>query len=184
MIVKHFYKSIKGWFDFEDIYNFAVFFSHHNISSNFIEIGSFKGKSASYMGVEIIKSGKPINFYCVDTFISTDDGLSFRKNFDKNISLVSEVIKPLEMTSEKASKLFSNNIFDFIFIDADHSFDGVYNDLCRWYPKLKNNGIIAGHDYDFPQCKRAVDMFFGKLSMEVESIGKSWMVKRYLYTDV
>lgn len=47
--------------------------------------------------------------------------------------------------STEGAKEFPDNYFDFIYIDADH--DRCYEDLVAWYPKLKNGGIIAGHDY-------------------------------------
>ena len=37
--------------------------------------------------------------------------------------------------------------FDFVYIDARHDFKGVYEDLVKWWPKLKKGGIFAGHDY-------------------------------------
>jgi methyltransferase family protein len=36
---------------------------------------------------------------------------------------------------------------DFVYIDADHSFDAVTVDLRTWYPKLKVGGVMSGHDY-------------------------------------
>jgi len=49
--------------------------------------------------------------------------------------------------------IFENNFFDFIYIDADHTYDAVKEDLGCWFPKLKKGGIIAGHDY----CLKNVD---------------------------
>lgn len=37
--------------------------------------------------------------------------------------------------------------FDFIYVDARHDYQGVTQDLQDWFPKLKDGGIIAGHDY-------------------------------------
>jgi hypothetical protein len=55
---------------------------------------------------------------------------------------------------------------DFVYLDADHSFDAVWQDLCLWEPLVKKGGIISGHDYkDGDLCegvfgvKRAVDKF-------------------------
>ncbi|WP_143338453.1 class I SAM-dependent methyltransferase [Desulforamulus profundi] len=51
---------------------------------------------------------------------------------------------------------------DFVYIDADHSFQGVLRDLTVWFPKVTKGGIIGGHDYghpNFPGVKRAVDEF-------------------------
>ena len=43
--------------------------------------------------------------------------------------------------------IIPDNTLDFCYIDADHSYDSVKNDLDIWLPKIKINGIICGHDY-------------------------------------
>lgn len=47
---------------------------------------------------------------------------------------------------EIASK-FQNDFFDFIYIDAGHSYDNVKSDLEAWWPKLKTNGFYMGDDF-------------------------------------
>lgn len=42
---------------------------------------------------------------------------------------------------------YPDNYFDYIYVDARHDFKGVYIDLTQWWPKLKDGGIFAGHDY-------------------------------------
>jgi len=59
-----------------------------------------------------------------------------------------------------ASKLYTDNSIDFIYIDASHDYENVKNDLIHWYPKVKIGGVIAGHDYYREEVKRAVDEFF------------------------
>lgn len=49
--------------------------------------------------------------------------------------------------SVKAATLFEDNFFDFIYIDADHSYKSCLSDMKAWWPKLKKYGIFAGHDY-------------------------------------
>ena len=41
---------------------------------------------------------------------------------------------------------FEDGFFDYLYLDADHSKKSVLADLKYWYPKVKNGGIIAGHD--------------------------------------
>jgi len=48
---------------------------------------------------------------------------------------------------EELIDLFDDESLDFIYIDANHAYDYVKNDMEMWYPKLKKSGIFAGHDY-------------------------------------
>ena len=50
---------------------------------------------------------------------------------------------------------FPDEYFDFIYVDARHDRKGVTLDLEAWWPKLKVNGIFAGHDYVAcaPECR-------------------------------
>lgn len=45
---------------------------------------------------------------------------------------------------------------DFVFIDGDHSYDGCTRDIQAWYPKVRNGGIVAGHDFHWPTVAQAV----------------------------
>jgi hypothetical protein len=42
---------------------------------------------------------------------------------------------------------FPDEFFDFIYIDADHTYEGIKRDLIDWYPKVKVGGVFCGHDY-------------------------------------
>jgi hypothetical protein len=80
----------------------------------------------------------------------------------KNIEPVKNYITTIRADSKEAHKQFENESLDFVFIDGDHSYLGCKSDLKNWFPKIKKNGIIAGHDYNEPTCgvKKAVDEFF------------------------
>jgi len=54
---------------------------------------------------------------------------------------------------------------DLLFIDADHEFDSVYEDLCNWWPKLKPGGLLLGHDWQIPSVEQAARLFFGDLGV-------------------
>jgi hypothetical protein len=49
--------------------------------------------------------------------------------------------------SKDAAKLFNDESLDFVYIDANHSYDNVVEDLNIWFPKLKKGGVFSGHDY-------------------------------------
>lgn len=50
-------------------------------------------------------------------------------------------------SSVKVASAFNDRTVDLVFIDGDHSYDGVITDIYAWWPKLKRNGVMAGHDY-------------------------------------
>jgi predicted O-methyltransferase YrrM len=80
------------------------------------------------------------------------------------------------MRTDEAYKLFEDESIDFLFIDADHSFEAVKKDLKLWYPKVKTGGIIAGHDYMWVDGRvaMAVNQFFLFTGILPEA-GDSWM---------
>jgi len=55
--------------------------------------------------------------------------------------------KFLQGKSIEMSKQVPNDSLDFIYIDSDHSYEGVMADLMAWVPKVKKGGIVAGHDF-------------------------------------
>lgn len=59
-------------------------------------------------------------------------------------------------THEAAAKIPDGSL-DFVYIDADHSEDGVRRDIACWLPKVKESGWVLGHDIDWDSVRRAVD---------------------------
>ncbi len=53
----------------------------------------------------------------------------------------------LDLNSLEASCKYEDNFFDYIYIDAEHTYEAVTKDLEVWYPKLKKNGTLFGDDY-------------------------------------
>lgn len=164
--MEHYYQNIHGWFNYEELYSEMVL--RYPSGSHFIEIGSWVGRSACYLGVEIVNSGKDIKLDCVDTWLGAPELLdeevvkngTLYSDFIKNIEPLKDVIKPVRLTSTQASYLYSDGSLDFVFIDADHTKEGFSADLLCWYPKVKSGGVIAGHDYDYPQIKSTLQNFF------------------------
>lgn len=158
----------ENWFNYEALYsNIVKLFPS---GSKFVEIGSWKGKSAAYLAVEIINSNKNIMLDCIDTWEGSSEHVDYEdvklntlyELFIKNTSSLLSVINPIRMDSIDASKKYENNSLDFVFIDASHEYDYVKKDIEAWFPKVKVGGIIAGHDYRYgwKDVDKAVDEFF------------------------
>jgi hypothetical protein len=59
-------------------------------------------------------------------------------------------------TTETAT-LVEDDSLDFIFVDADHSTEAVRNDILTWWPKVKDTGMIIGHDINWPTVQIVAD---------------------------
>jgi hypothetical protein len=66
---------------------------------------------------------------------------------------------------------FEDEFFDWIYIDCDHTYEGISKNIEVWWPKLKKNGVFSGHDYnpdpenefyDHMEINKAVDENFGR----------------------
>lgn len=160
----------EDWFTYPNLYkSMAKKFAS---GSKFVEVGSWKGKSSAYLAVEIINSNKNISLDCVDTWMGSNENAHINDDyvksntlyelFIKNTSSLSSVINPIRMDSISASKKYEDNSIDFVFIDANHEYIDVKNDIEAWFSKVKIGGIIAGHDYtgSWKEVIRAVDEFF------------------------
>lgn len=78
--------------------------------------------------------------------------------------------------TENACGSFEDESLDFIFIDADHSYEGVKKDITLWSPKVKTGGYIVGHDIDWEGVKRAVEELIPEY--KVPGIDNLWYMKK------
>jgi hypothetical protein len=188
-MIDHYYYKIHGWFVQENLFTQMVLSCNDVDEYHFVEIGSWKGKSSTYMGVEIINSGKRIKFDCVDTWEGSNEPLlkvpnGLYNEFIKNIEPVKSVINPIRMTSIEASKLYKDNSLDFVFIDGAHDYFNVKQDIEHWLPKVKSGGYIAGDDYVWPPINMAVKEIFNEKqitsirSAAYQGAEQTWLVQK------
>lgn len=165
--------------------------------SRFVEIGTWLGRSASYMGVEIINSNKDITLDCIHLPITVihsikriddiDNEIDFKiiennnvyDDFLSNIKPIRKIINPILGLSNEVVKEYQNESLDFVFVDGAHDYDSVNSDISNWFIKVKENGIIGGHDYDpilFPDVVKAVNDLFGIDNIRID--GYCWLVEK------
>ena len=146
-----------------------------------IEIGSFMGESTQMF----LSSGLwTAGFYAVDPWAGPeeeyktnpeDNRMSWKdvrdefnyntRFYDNSPDYTRQQFQVIRGKSKSAVELFDDEFFDFIYIDADHTYDSVCQDIQLYLPKLKKGGFIAGHDYDpqgWPQVVEAVHAMLGE----------------------
>lgn len=117
-----------------------------------VEIGVFKGEFSKY----ILNNWDGI-LYMVDVWRPLDDTYNDSSNMINHTNAYQETmdaIKGMEdrgimirADSKRASEMFEDESLDFIYIDANHAYDFIKEDIDLWFPKLKKGGVFSGHDY-------------------------------------
>jgi len=190
-MIPHYYQYVQGWFVQENLYTQMVESCNNTDEYHFVEVGSWKGKSSTYMGVEIINSGKSIKFDCVDTWLGSEEHINLKSScyeplleikdglynkFLTNIEPLKSVINPIRMTSVEASKLYEDDSLDFVYIDGAHDYNSVYDDIQHWFPKVKVGGYIGGDDLDWKGVNMAVYDNFENNFISIK--GKTWIKQK------
>src|SRR5690348_3668215 len=85
--------------------------------------------------------------------------------------------------SHEAATDFSSEYFDWVYIDGNHLYEYVLNDLKTYYPKVKPDGFLAGDDYRVPGwweggVEKAVDEFVASGAVELLKIDGSQFILR------
>lgn len=165
--MKHFYQTIGGYFNFQAMYAWAVWSAPDH--SHFVEVGSYLGMSAAFMGVEILNSEKSIQFDCVDHWRGSVEHQNeasvvagtLYEDFLRNTDPVRTVVRPVRGESMLIAGRYTDLSLQFVYIDASHDYSSVLTDLASWWPKIRLGGWMAGHDFTSEGVGRAV-MYFMK----------------------
>jgi len=132
----------------------------------FVEIGSYVGASSCFLAAGIGESSCK-KIYCVDTW--SNDAMSEGKRetyqeFLDNTRKYQNLISPLRGTSTDVANAFNEGV-DLLFIDGDHTYEGVKADVDAWLPKLNKNALVIFHDIGWAEgVKRVVDEEIKKLA--------------------
>lgn len=152
-MLTHFYNSPQfgeNWFDYEDVYRLMV--ENCKEDGHLVEIGSWRGRSASFLIVEAKNKSPKIRIDLVDHFMGSPEHAGISQDFllseiIKNLSQLESLYNIVKKPSLEAVKEYDDNSLDGVFIDGNHEYENVKADILAWIPKVKNGGILAGHDY-------------------------------------
>ena len=163
-----------------------------NKNSKFVEIGVWKGDFSE----QIWNISSPNLLVLVDSWsfdekirgcapqVNGEEPLNQnffdqakKDTYDKFESI--QNVHILDLNSLDASSNYEDNFFDYIYIDAEHTYEAVLNDLNVWYPKLKKNGVLFGDDYywreadDTLSLHKAYQEFINKKNIKKWCVFKS-----------
>lgn len=92
----------------------------------------------------------------------------------KRVAFAGERARIMRTRSDDARYSVEDESCDFVFIDADHSYEGCAADIEGWRAKVRPGGLLGGHDYqnyNYPQfgVTRAVDEFVTRHGLTLET---------------
>ena len=150
-----------------------------------VELGVHRGKYSE----QILSLWKPPGrLHMVDIWEEVDNYDDYDRNIDMKYTIDrvkkfgSDRYNIVKNYTTEAALLYPDNYFDFIYLDASHTYDSTRRDLQMWWPKLKTGGIFAGDDYINGNCaaagyrfgvKDAVDEFAAVYNLRVNVIWKN-----------
>jgi predicted O-methyltransferase YrrM len=160
-------KGIDGWFS-EDEGRWYARFARGLTGGVFVEVGSWKGRSTSFIGA--ICNANGTRLVCVDHWRGSHDVLADRyaaalavedveQTFRRNMSELGIAVEIIAAPSAEAASRFEPGSVDRVFLDASHDKASVAEDLRVWGARLRPGGILGGHDYaeKHPEVRAAVD---------------------------
>ena len=140
------------------------------IENNFLTIGAELGVENGE-NILYLKNRFP-NLYIigVENFSDKPSLKRFKQN-EENIKKC--LNKFYVIDTIEASKLLKNESLDYVFIDADHTYNGVKQDIIHWEPKVRKGGFIIGHDYGHPKytgVNKAVNEFYSDFNVAPDCV--------------
>lgn len=159
-----------------------------------VEIGTDRGGYAE----DICKRYPEFELYTCDPYLPYNEGKEVKTQEDMN-HFRDEARELLGnypnctfipgQTSKQLAEVFKDNSIDFVFIDGNHEYEGVKEDIELWYPKIKKGGIVSGHDYvERPDLKygvvQAVDEFVRKNDIYLYVLKRGTFVPCFMFYKI
>lgn len=120
------------------------------LTKNGAEVGVQRGHHA-----RSILEQWPGRLYCVDSWAPVP-GYHTKESQDAihaeavgNLTQYQDRIHIMPMASVEAADYIAKSVqqLDFVYLDADHSYESVRADISAWWPIVRRGGVLAGHDY-------------------------------------
>lgn len=169
----------------------------HGLVGEGVEIGVFRGQFSYHLldtwECERLTSVDPWKEFASDDYVDVCNLAQDKheRNFQETLTRLSsfgERSRVLRSTSLEGAEDFGERTLDFVYLDAQHHYEAVREDIRAWYPKLRRGGVLGGHDYldgvissGVYGVKQAADEFAASIDTSIivtrEPVYKSWFVR-------
>lgn len=182
--------DIPNWFQNDGLKNFEAHLQHLKDSScRILQVGAYSGDASIWLYENILVHSKDSVLVDVDTWEGSDEPVHHGLNW----GTVEEIYDLKTEEGQKSNKILkykgtsddffrgNTELYDFIYIDGDHTAYGVIKDAVNSFEVLKPGGIIAFDDYQWSaglgankEPKMAIDSFLNIYADKINVIFKEY----------
>ncbi len=178
-----------NWFAQAAQYNFDAYLTEYAGKDDltFLQLGVFTGDASVWLCENILTSKIGSTLYDVDTWQGSDEEahkpMDFVNVYDiyrAKTDRFHQIQRVTQTTVEFLTNCKTKDIFDFIYIDADHTTVGVLLDAELSWPLLKSGGIMAFDDYEWGdhlplhlRAKPGIDLFLLRHEGQYDTLVKN-----------
>jgi hypothetical protein len=168
-----------------------------------VEVGTWKGRSASYWASFFRQNKMDGAVVCVDTWLGAIEHLEGTRGPDWDIRPymkhgfpylyyqflanmahegVQDYIFPLPCTSTLGAQYLANRGIkaDIVYIDASHEENDVYEDAKAYWKIVRPGGVISGDDYHVSWCSVicGVNRFAKEVGLPIQFGEVTWVIQK------
>jgi len=140
------------------------FLNHFIKENNFLtmaEVGVRDGRTTFHL----LDQNPNLTIYAIDNNISQFYNDTIKKKYEERL---------IPIQGNSSLMVDKIPMVDIIFIDADHSYQGCSKDIRAYKSKVKEGGLLTGHDIDYPGVNKAVKELIGNFDVGPNNV---WIAK-------
>lgn len=175
-------ESLPGWMTRPELEVIATVAASLPDDAVVVEVGSYAGRSSAHWAAN---SRPSVEIHCIDPFDAVIDDFSFayvqgdssavrgRPSGELFVQYTRPWADRITMVAATSPLPSWDRNADVVFIDGDHTSEGVTRDLEFWSQHLKPGGRLLGHDWDDVRVREAVEEFSKRQRVDVRVHGST-----------
>lgn len=170
----------KRMFDFEKFYLDIAKWLPPN--SRIAEVGVAGGASAIFLAEAICNLNKSFSMHLIDSLAYGREDQLGEILTNVGAANLNGFVKIMPIDSLNASCRFADGHFDFVFLDSSHLYQQTRAEIRLWYRKIKEEGILAGHDFNDKEVNNAVTEVIPKKVTRTDIPDREFVPEQVLHT--
>ncbi len=156
-------------------------------------VGAEIGVDIGHLAYHLLNNMSDLKLYCVDPWqfykeyddLLAGDQATFERRYSETLNRLS-VFRERAVVLRCCSTSADLEQLDFVFIDANHSYESVIEDVHYWWPRLRAGGMLFGHDFSETGVNKAITEFTEQKNISLLQTGEHacWAIRKEESNDI